>query len=1277
MLSKMSVRKPYTVLVAVILIIVLGIISFRGMETDLLPTLDLPYVVVVTSYPGASPEKVEQSVTRPLEAALGTSSGLDNLSSVSNENVSIIILEYVQSSNMDSVMIELSGTVDMASANFEDAVGSPMLMKISPEMLPIVVASVDYEGMSVEELSAFASETVIPTFERIDGVASVSPEGMIEKRIEIKLNPMNIKSLNDTIQKEIESKFDETQKQLDEAMAELQNGQATLTDETKSQTSKLGQAGSQLNNAIANLNAILAEETLLESNKAVAQAEKAGLEQMLQMFSGLLPSNPTPAEPLTADQIQELIQQWRTLFPEGIAGLTATEIITRLAGESGTLPPELANMSEEQLSLLLDQAIKAPGRIAELDMELQNIDMRMTALSAMKPQLQSALDQANSGYSALESGKMTASIELAKAQIQIQNGQTELETALAEFEKAKTEALSKLDLNAIVTEDMLKNILFAQNFSMPAGYLVDGEIRNLVKVGDSFATVEEIQDMVIFNMEPIGDILISDIADVSFTDNSNELYSKINGNDGILLVFQKQSTASTAEVSDFIQEEITSLQKQYPGLRVTQLMDQGDYIDIVTGSVLENLVIGGILAILILLLFLRDIRPTIVIAFSIPISLLFAVTLMYFTNVTLNVISLSGLALGVGMLVDNSIVVIENMYRMRHLGVPSAKAAIEGAKEVAGAIFASTLTTICVFLPIVFTEGISRQLFTDMGLTIAYSLTASLIVALTLVPAMGATVLKNVNEKKHGIFDTFIKVYKRMLVGALRYKFIVLILTIVLLGISIFGATVMGTAFIPAMNAPQLSASLKIPEGFSNQEAYALNDEVMNRILDVKDVDTVGVMTGGQSGLAMLGGGGSDNESTFYILLKDKRSMTNAEVEKAIYENLNDLNVELDIQSDNMDLTALGGSGIQINVKGYDLDQLAIISNEVAELLRTVPGTDNVTTGLEDADTETRIIIDKSAAMREGLTVAQVYGEIAGALQTDVQATILSQDDDNFPVVLIKDQQKLISKDMLPYFSFDVTKMDGTASKVFLIDIAEIVDTPSLQSINRAGQSRFMTVSAEIAEGYNIGLVSRDVDEKFENYKAPAGYEVTIEGENEMIQSAFKDLVLMILLAIVFIYLIMVAQFQDLLSPFIVLFTLPLAFTGGLLLLWATGMELSIIALLGFLILAGVVVNNGIVFVSYVNQLKEEGMLQKDALIAAGEARIRPILMTALTTILAMSTMALGLNAGSEIMQPMGIVTIGGLTYATLLTLFVVPILYDLFHRRQNARHFLVSNDDE
>jgi HAE1 family hydrophobic/amphiphilic exporter-1 len=365
-----------------------------------------------------------------------------------------------------------------------------------------------------------------------------------------------------------------------------------------------------------------------------------------------------------------------------------------------------------------------------------------------------------------------------------------------------------------------------------------------------------------------------------------------------------------------------------------------------------------------------------------------------------------------------------------------------------------------------------------------------------------------------------------------------------------------------------------------------------------------------------------------------------------------------------MDMSALGGSGIAINIKGNDLDIMSEMAEEIGALLKTVEGTDKIETGLEDAGVETRIVVDKTLAMREGLTVAQIYSEISSALSESSQATMLTVDNADYPVVVINNQRAEISRDNLDDFEFEVERQDGTKETVVLSDIAEISEAQSLKAINRDSQSRYMTVSAAVADGYNIGLVSRDVEDVLENYEVPAGFEIEIAGENESIQDAMSDLVLMIILAVVFIYLIMVAQFQDLLSPFIVLFTLPLAFTGGLLLLWVSQMELSVISMLGFLVLAGIVVNNGIVFVSYVNQLRESGMDQKEALVTTGVTRIRPILMTAMTTILAMSTMALGIGSGSEIVQPMAVVTIGGLTYATLLTLLVVPILYDLFHRK-------------
>lgn len=1240
MLAEYSVRRPYTVVVAVILIIVLGVISFINMTTDLLPSMELPYIVVITSYPGASPEKVEQTVTRPMEAVLGTSSGLKNISSISSENSSVIILEYVQDTNMDSAMIDLSGKIDLVKGQLADEVGTPILLKISPDMIPIVVASVDREGMDTAELSGFTKDIVIPSLERLDGVASVSASGLIEKQLEIILNSDKIADLNERVRAELEKKLDENRKALDDAQKEISKGREALEKETPGKQAELAKASAELSSAIANLNALLAEGALLDAQKAAFEQERAGL-----------------------SQLAELNQLFDQLFPLGIENLTPEMYQAIMSQVSHMLPEELKGLSQSEMAALKKQAEDAPARIAAIDVELQNINIRQMVFSAMKPQLESGLKEATEAYEKLESGKITMAVELAKAQLQLEKGESELKEGLSEFEKARAQALAGADLNKILTQDLIKNILAAQNFSMPAGYIKEGGSQHLVKVGDAFKSAKEIEGMVIFNIDPIGDIRLSDIASIEMTDNSEEMYAKVNGNDGIVLSFQKQSTASTAKVAEAINKEIKRLQADYEGLSIRPLMDQGDYIGMITGSVIENLLIGGALAILILILFLRDARPTIVIAFSIPISLMFAVALMYFTNVTINVISLSGLALGVGMLVDNSIVVIENIYRLRNEGMSAAQAAIKGAKEVAGAITASTLTTICVFLPIVFTEGLSRQLFTDMGLTIAYSLVSSLIVALTLVPVMGATVLRQTAYKEQRWFGALVRSYEKLLRFCLSRRALVILISLALLGLSIYGATIMGTAFMPEVDSPQMSATLKMPKGASREDTYAMNDEVMKRILEIEAVETVGAMSGGQAGLTLMGRGSGDS-TTFYILLKDKRDLTNRDVEKLIYEKTKDLDAEIKVSATNMDISVLGGSGIQVNIKGQDLDTLAEIAEDIAEILRSTEGTANVETGLEDSDRETRILVDKDKAMREGLTVAQIFAQIASALQTETQATILTEGSENYPVMLVKTDQQGITRDNLAEYKFEVTQKDGTKKEIRLSDIAEIKETDSLRSINRENQSRYMTVSAEIAEGYNIGLVSRDVEARLKDYKAPAGYVVSLEGENEMIKNSMNDLVLMIALAVVFIYLIMVAQFQSLLSPFIVMFTLPLAFTGGLLLLWASGMELSVISLLGFLILAGVVVNNGIVFVDYVNQLREAGMEKREALVTAGVTRIRPILMTALTTILAMTTLALGYGSGAEMMQPMAVVSIGGLTYATLLTLIVVPVMYDIFNRR-------------
>ncbi len=1213
MFAKFSVRKPLTIVIAVILIVILGGISFTKMTTDLLPNMDLPYVAVITTYPGASPEKVETGVTKPLEQTLATTSGVENITSVSSENSSMVLLQFAEGTNMDSVMIEMSGNIDLVKGYFDDAVSAPILMKINPDMLPVMVASVDMDGKTLEEVSRIVSEEVLPSFERIDGVASVTTMGLLEKQLTITLNQEKIDTLNARVLQAVDEQLAEAEAQLQDAEAQLADGRTAFEKSREEQTQKLASSSAALTAGRQQL-----QDGLDAANQAIAdvQAQRKELEaQRAEMQAAM-------------DQL-------------AAAGMQPTE---------------------EQAAAL-----------AQLEAGIAACDKGLTEAEQQKAALSAQLDALSSQEAQLEAGKMTLNQELAKAAVQLDESAEQLKKAREELDANRDAAYEKAGLSGMITRDTISALLSAENFSMPAGSITgsDGQTYS-VKVGDAFSGLEELQNWALFYIDAgnIGGVTLNDVADIAFTDNSGQSYAKINGNDGILLTFQKQSTSSTAEVAHKIQDQMEALEEDFPGMHLTALSDQGMYIDLVINSVLQNLILGGILAVVILLLFLRDLKPTLIIAVSIPVSLLFALVLMYFSGVTMNVISLAGLALGVGMLVDNSIVVIENIYRLRAEGVPAKRAAVLGAKQVAGAITASTLTTICVFLPIVFTEGISRQLFTDMGLTIAYSLVASLLIAMTLVPAMGSTVLRKDSSKKHKWFDAFAGGYQKALNFCLRHKTAVLVPVAVLLAAAVYGATVMGLSFMPDMDSSQLMVSLEMPVGTTQEETRAAGDALLDRISALEEVKTVGAMqsSGGSGMMAMMGG--SDREVSFYVLLKSDRSRTSDQVSREIESFTGDTGGEITSSGSGMDMSMLTGSGVQVVVKGDDLDTLQEISADVAEILRGIEGTQEVSDGMEDASTEYRILVDKDAAMKKGLTVAQVYSEVSSALKNSAASTTLTDGTEEYPVIVANAPEDVLTPKMLEDYTFTASTATGE-EEIRLGDIASLSEAQSLSSIRRESQTRTMTVSAAVDRDHNVGLVGRELEKALKDYDVPAGYTLEIAGENETINQSMQDLLLMILLAVVFIYMIMVAQFQSLRSPFIVMFTMPLAFTGGLLALWILGFDLSVISMLGFLVLAGIVVNNGIVFVDYANQLRIGGMEKREALLATGRARIRPILMTALTTILGLSTLSFGMGEGADMLQPLAIVVVGGLLYATILTLFVVPVLYDLFNRKP------IRNPDE
>lgn len=1268
MLSKFSVKKPYTIVVGVVLVIVLGVVSLTKMTTDLLPNMSFPYALVITTYPGASPEEVEQQISAPIEAAMATTSNIKNISSMSYNSYSVVVLEYEQNANMDSVMIEMRGNLDQLEGSFADTVTTPIIMQIDPDMLPVMAASVGMEGMDSAEISDYVEDELIPSLESVEGVASVTASGETKEYIQVTLNQDKVDRLNKKIRSAIEAQFTEAQEQIDKSRDEIASGRDQLETGRDTLAASVSGAQTQLNEQQLEL---FQSEKDLNVQLNSLKEQKASLQQAIK---GLREMKKQADELVTAmAPIQALLDTY-TDEQLAMTGQDPAQLKSSLAQmQAGLDAINAALAGNDALSGLKEQGITLKT--------YEDIPKAIKGLQTMKAKLETGIATVESGISQVQQGKISVndaleqlnrnqilqSIEISRNLAQLTSGESSLEEAQKTLDDSRQSAVDQADLNQVLSMDTIKGLLTAQNFEMPAGYLTEDHVQYLIRVGEELADMDELKHMVLVDMklDGIDPIRVSDVADVALEDNSAEVYARVNGSPGVMLTMEKQTGYSTGDVTQSLHKKMDSLMKENENLQLAVLMDQGVYIDIIVDNVMDNMIYGAILAILILMLFLKDLRPTLVIACSIPLSVVFAVVLMYFSGITLNIISMSGLALGIGMLVDNSIVVIENIYRMRNEGLSVRRAAVEGAHQVTGAIMASTLTTICVFAPIIFTEGITRQLFVDMGLTIAYSLLASLIVALTFVPMMASGVLKKTSEKRHPWLTKIQEGYGAFLRGALRFKPIVFLAALVLLVLSVVLAVSRGTAFMPQMESTQMTLTVTPYEDVEFEELTAMADDVIERISDIEDIETIGAMTGGGGMLGSLGG--EDAKSvTMYLLLAEDSTMTNQELSDAIAERTDGMDCEVSTDTSMMDMSILSGTGISVQISGMDLEKLKSIAKDVGEIVEQTEGTVEVSNGLEDMEPQVMITVNKDKAAEYGMTVAQVYQLVYGKMADTSSATKISTDLKDYDVYVDTNEQESITRDDLMKLTFTYTDRDGKEEEIPITRIAEFTDGEALNRINRDSQSRYITVSALIDEDHNVGLVSREINRALAQYNCPEGYTIKMTGEDEQINEALDQIFLMLVLAIVFIYLIMVAQFQSILSPFIIMFTIPLAFTGGFFGLYLTKNEVSVVAMIGFVMLAGIIVNNGIVMVDYINQLRIAGMDKKDAIVEAGKTRLRPILMTALTTILALTTMALGVGNGSEMMQPMAIVTIGGLSYGTLLTLVVVPCIYDAFHRNKS-----------
>lgn len=1293
-LSKLSVKKPYTVIVGVILVIVLGAVSLTKMTTDLLPDMSLPYALVITTDMGASPEEVESDVTAPVEASMATTSSIKNVSSASYDNYSMVILEYEQNANMDSVIIEIQQKLDQLEGSFPDGAGKPMIMQIDPDMMPVMVASADVEGMTQSEISDYVENELSPVLESIDGVASVSTTGTVEENIHVTLDQDKIDALNQKIQSKIEEQFTEPQEQLDQAAEQVESGRRQMESGKDQLANQLGQAENEVINGKSQ--AFVAESDLSQNYtvlKATDELIKRAIPELQSIYEqgmGLkadIEQAQKEAQMNSDDgsrRIEELLEEAK------ISG--DQEQINQILAMTGENQESIAEagkrlelLQEELLELNTSLNQQWADQLAALNVSLSSIDdipQVITQLSQKQVEIQTAMaalqtaqEQVTDGKTTLDDAYVTLNrmeidgiLEMSEASAQLAVGEVRLEQGQEKLDESKQSALDSADLNQILSVETLGGILTAQNFSMPAGYVNEDKKQYLVRVGDKVSSVEKLKDLVLVDvgLDGIEPIRLSDVAETEVVDDTGDSYSKVNGNPAIMLSIEKQTGYSTGDVTKRIKTRFESLEKENDKLHMTILMNQGVYIDTIVESVMENMIVGAILAVLILILFLKDIKPTLVIACSIPLSVVFAIVLMYFTGISLNIISLSGLALGVGMLVDNSIVVIENIYRLRNQGLSIRKAAVEGAGQVAGAIFASTLTTVCVFAPIIFTEGITRQLFVDIALTIAYTLAASLIVALTFVPMMASGALKNTREIKHPWFDRILDGYEKVLRVALRFKPIVLICVVVFLVASVTLSVSKGFTFMDMnMETEQLTVtvSAKEDEKLTFEELTERADEVVDKISGISGVDSIGAMAGGGGIMSM---GGSTDSVTMYVLIDDSGA-TGSEITASIQALTADLDCDVNTDSSASDMSSFFGSGISVRVSGKDLDKLQKLAGQIAEVVEKTEGTVDVDDGLGDTTPSFTVKVDKEKAAKYGMTTAQVYQLVYKQLASNTSSTTISTDLKDYKVYVQSGEQADVTPGDIRKLTFPYTdRISGETTDIPLKDIAEFEEGESLNVINRSSQTRYISVTAGVDEDHNVTLVSDQIQKELDKIKLPDGYEISMTGEDETIRDAMNQLYLMLILAVVFIYLIMVAQFQSFLSPFIIMFTIPLAFTGGFFALFVTDNEVGVVSMIGFVMLAGVIVNNGIVLVDYINQLRREGMDKKEAIVTAGRTRLRPILMTALTTILAMSTMAMGLGSGSEMMQPMAIVTEGGMLYGTLLTLIVVPCIYDLFTRNKS-----------
>ncbi len=1024
-----SVKRPVTTVMFIMIVLLIGFVSFSKIPIDLYPNIEIPVAIIQTEYRNVSPEEIENLVTRPIEEVVGTVSNIDTIQSITSEGMSIVVVLFNFGVDMDFAALDIREKVDMVKGFLPEGASEPMVLQLDINAAAVVQATLS--GADVATLYEYADSVIRPALERVDGVASVSIDGGYQNYVSVKLD-----------------------------------------------TAKLSNYG------------------------------------------------------LSFDQI------------------------------AGTLASE--------------------------------------------------------------------------------------------------------------------------NINLPAGAVNKGERELLLRTVGEFQTLNDIKQTPI--MLPTGGVIrLSDIAQVTMTNEDLTSITKVDGQSAVSISVQKQSGTNTVMVASDINKVLKQVESE-TAYDMKVVVDQSDFILKAIAQVSSSAIIGGILAVLVLFIFLRSIRSTVIIALTMPISIIATGILIYFNGITLNMMTLGGITLGIGMLVDNSVVVLENIYRFVQDGYDKKEASIKGAKEVAMAVTASTLTTVAVFLPMVFVEGITSIMFRELSLTVTFSLLSSLVVSLTLIPMMASKLLvvdefegkhhenkfKLVGwmlDKSDTVYKGLDNFYKNALDWSLKHRKTVVVIAVTTLIVSGISMVFVGSEFMTETDEGAFSIQVELEDGAKVDETQAAIDQIVDLIMDMESIDYLYTSTTGGNFISSSNNQGTINGAL--VPLAD-RDMSVFEIVEEVEGRIQDVpGISTSVQAVSQSGQMMGGSSsaISIKVQGSDLDVLEDIANQIVIEAETVEGTRNVESNLLSASPQVEIYLDRNNASRFGLTTAQVSSQVKAMLDGRV-ATRYKLEGNELDVVLEGDTRFKESIGNLGQMEIQ----SPTGMSVPLEVVADIVEDTGAVTINREDLTRTVTVSSGIY-GRDLGTVTSELQDKVDMLDIPSGYTITFGGANQDMIEAFADLALALVLAVLLVYMIIAAQFESLLQPFIIMFSIPVAFAGGVIALFLTNRTMNITSIIGFILLSGIVVNNAIVLLDYIGTRRKMGEDRHTAIIKAGPIRLRPILMTSLTTILALVPMSLGIGEGAELQAGMGTVVIGGLIVSSFLTLILIPVVYTImddqhvkFQNKREAR---------